>query len=111
MRAATKVTVKIGAEAAVKVAVKVTVNRTRPRSRWRSRAGRGFRKEHPLNDVLYSVDDAVATIVLNRPEAMNSLTVRAKTALLEALTSAAQASSVRAVLLPGRGGRSAPART
>ncbi|WP_440068451.1 enoyl-CoA hydratase-related protein [Streptosporangium sp. OZ121] len=56
-----------------------------------------------MNDVLYSVGDAVATIVLNRPEAMNALTVRAKTALLEALTSAARASSVRAVVLTGSG--------
>ncbi|GGS65327.1 enoyl-CoA hydratase [Planobispora rosea] len=56
-----------------------------------------------MNDVLYSVDEAVATITLDRPEAMNSLTVRAKTDLLEALTSAAQAYAVRAVLLTGAG--------
>ncbi|MGJ6961224.1 enoyl-CoA hydratase-related protein [Streptosporangium sp. G11] len=56
-----------------------------------------------MNDVLYSVDNAVATVVVNRPEAMNSLTVRAKTALLEALTAAARTPSVRAVLLTGSG--------
>lgn len=56
-----------------------------------------------MNDVLYSVDDAVATIVINRPEAMNSLTGRAKTLLLEALTTASQADAVRAVLLTGAG--------
>ncbi|WP_031166680.1 enoyl-CoA hydratase-related protein [Streptosporangium roseum] len=57
-----------------------------------------------MNDVLYSVgDDAVATITLDRPEAMNSLTVRAKADLLEALTMASQAPAVRAVLLTGSG--------
>ncbi|MFJ2028936.1 enoyl-CoA hydratase-related protein [Streptosporangium sp. NPDC087985] len=56
-----------------------------------------------MNDVLYSVDDAVATIVLDRPEAMNSLTVRMKVELLEALTRASQAYAVRAVLLTGAG--------
>ncbi|MEU0483438.1 enoyl-CoA hydratase-related protein [Streptosporangium sp. NPDC006013] len=56
-----------------------------------------------MNDVLYSVDDAVATIVINRPEAMNSLTSRAKTALLEAVTAASRERAVRAVLLTGTG--------
>ncbi|MFF5206812.1 enoyl-CoA hydratase-related protein [Streptosporangium sp. NPDC000396] len=56
-----------------------------------------------MNDVLYSVDDAVATITLDRPEAMNSLTVQAKADLLEALTKASQAYAVRAVLLTGSG--------
>ena len=44
-----------------------------------------------MDDVLYSVDDAVATVTLNRPEAMNSLTAQAKAGLLEALTTASQA--------------------
>ncbi len=56
-----------------------------------------------MNDVLYSVDDAVATITLDRPEAMNSLTARMKSELLEALTRASQAYAVRAVLLTGSG--------
>ncbi|GIH98925.1 enoyl-CoA hydratase-related protein [Planobispora takensis] len=56
-----------------------------------------------MNDVLYSVDDGVATVTLDRPEAMNSLTVRMKTELLEALTRASQAFAVRAVLLTGSG--------
>ncbi|GAA3105878.1 enoyl-CoA hydratase-related protein [Streptosporangium carneum] len=54
-----------------------------------------------MNDVRYSVDDAVATVTLNRPEAMNSLTTRMKAELLEALTRASQAPAVRAVLLTG----------
>ncbi|SNT52121.1 Enoyl-CoA hydratase [Streptosporangium subroseum] len=56
-----------------------------------------------MDDVLYSVDDAVATVTLNRPEAMNSLTTQAKADLLEALTTASQAYAVRAVLLTGSG--------
>ncbi|GAA3442140.1 enoyl-CoA hydratase-related protein [Planomonospora venezuelensis] len=54
-----------------------------------------------MNDVLYSVDDGVATVTLDRPEAMNALTVRMKGELLEALTMASHAYSVRAVLLTG----------
>ncbi|MGC5014709.1 enoyl-CoA hydratase-related protein [Streptosporangium sp. DT93] len=56
-----------------------------------------------MSDVLYSVDDAVAVIVINRPEAMNSLTTSAKNALLEAVTEASRADAVRAVLLTGAG--------
>ncbi|MEU4831478.1 enoyl-CoA hydratase-related protein [Streptosporangium sp. NPDC023615] len=56
-----------------------------------------------MSDVLYSVDDAVAVIVINRPEAMNSLTTSAKDALLEAVTEASRADAVRAVLLTGSG--------
>jgi 2-(1,2-epoxy-1,2-dihydrophenyl)acetyl-CoA isomerase len=53
--------------------------------------------------VTYDVDEAVATITLNRPEAMNSLTVAVKEALLAALRRAADDASVRAVLLAGTG--------
>ena len=45
----------------------------------------------------------VATITLNRPDGMNALTVVAKTALLEALTSVASDDAVRAVVLTGSG--------
>ncbi|MBF8188558.1 enoyl-CoA hydratase/isomerase family protein [Nonomuraea sp. K274] len=47
--------------------------------------------------------DTVATIVLDRPETMNSLTIETKDALLDALRRAAADSGVRAVLLTGSG--------
>src|SRR5690606_31648703 len=53
--------------------------------------------------IRYDVADAVATITLDRPDAMNSLTAELKTALLEALRKAAADSGVRAVLLTGSG--------
>lgn len=48
-------------------------------------------------------NDAVATIRLNRPEAMNSLTRTIRKELLEALTEVGQDESVRAVVLTGSG--------
>ncbi|GAC1441674.1 MAG: enoyl-CoA hydratase-related protein [Mycobacteriales bacterium] len=56
-----------------------------------------------MSEVLYDVAGAVATITLNRPEGMNALTVAAKTQLLDAATSAAADSAVRAVVLTGSG--------
>jgi len=53
--------------------------------------------------VLLSTSGAVATVTLNRPESMNSLTVEAKTALLQAVRAVAQDTSVRAVVLAGSG--------
>jgi 2-(1,2-epoxy-1,2-dihydrophenyl)acetyl-CoA isomerase len=53
--------------------------------------------------VLYDLTDGVAAITLNRPEAMNSLTVQTKVALLEAVRRAASDPAVRAVLLTGAG--------
>ncbi|GAB2945863.1 enoyl-CoA hydratase-related protein [Nonomuraea fastidiosa] len=53
--------------------------------------------------IRYDVADAVATITLDRPEAMNSLTVEAKQALHDALRKAAHDRAVRAVLLTGSG--------
>lgn len=53
--------------------------------------------------VLYEVDDGLATITLNRPEAMNALDTATKLALLEALRSAAEDDAVRATLLTGIG--------
>lgn len=51
------------------------------------------------------VDDhaGVRTLTLNRPEAFNSLTTELKSALRDALTSAAEDASVRAVVLTGAG--------
>ncbi|MCK8679851.1 enoyl-CoA hydratase/isomerase family protein [Streptomyces lichenis] len=53
--------------------------------------------------VLYEVTDGLATITLNRPEAMNALSVEAKEALREALRAAGGDEAVRAVLLTATG--------
>ncbi|MBL1066287.1 enoyl-CoA hydratase/isomerase family protein [Streptomyces sp. 7-21] len=53
--------------------------------------------------VLYEVTDGLATVTLNRPEAMNALDVTTKEALRDSLQRAAADSSVRAVLLSGKG--------
>ena len=47
--------------------------------------------------VLHKVDDGVATITLNRPDAMNGLDVATKEALLDAVRQAADDESVRCV--------------
>ncbi|MEK8172492.1 enoyl-CoA hydratase-related protein [Streptomyces sp. M19] len=53
--------------------------------------------------VLYELSDGLATITLNRPEAMNALNVELKEALRDALRRAADDPEVRAVLLTGSG--------
>ncbi|KUF16245.1 enoyl-CoA hydratase/isomerase family protein [Streptomyces silvensis] len=53
--------------------------------------------------VLYEVSDGLATITLNRPDAMNAMNVEAKVALREAARSAAADPLVRAVLLTATG--------
>jgi 2-(1,2-epoxy-1,2-dihydrophenyl)acetyl-CoA isomerase len=53
--------------------------------------------------VLLEVTDGVATITLNRPDAMNSLDVATKEALLDALRSAADDKAARCVVLTGTG--------
>lgn len=53
--------------------------------------------------VRYEVDGAVATVTLDRPESMNSLTVAASSDLLTALEHAAGDPAVRAVVLTGAG--------
>ncbi|MGX1477277.1 UNVERIFIED_CONTAM: 2-(1,2-epoxy-1,2-dihydrophenyl)acetyl-CoA isomerase [Streptomyces canus] len=55
--------------------------------------------------VLYEVHDGLATITLNRPEAMNALNIATKVALREAVESAATDDAVRAVLLTAAGER------
>jgi 2-(1,2-epoxy-1,2-dihydrophenyl)acetyl-CoA isomerase len=47
--------------------------------------------------------DGVATLTLNRPESMNSLSVELKNALVESLADVASDTSVRAVVLTGTG--------
>ena len=53
--------------------------------------------------LLVEVDGPVATLTLDRPEALNALTVPVKVALREALESLAADRSVRAVILTGAG--------
>ena len=53
--------------------------------------------------VLYDVTDGVATITLNRAEAMNSLDIATKVALLAAVQQAAADDAVRCVVLTGTG--------
>ncbi|HET7385397.1 MAG TPA: enoyl-CoA hydratase-related protein [Nocardioidaceae bacterium] len=62
--------------------------------------------EHPdqsTRPVEYVVSDGVATVRLNRPEAMNSLDVPTKVALRDAVASAAEDPAVRCVVLTGSG--------
>jgi 2-(1,2-epoxy-1,2-dihydrophenyl)acetyl-CoA isomerase len=53
--------------------------------------------------VLVEKADGVATVMLNRPEALNALNVTLKTALAEAIDDIAADDSVRAMLLTGAG--------
>ena len=53
--------------------------------------------------VLVSRRDAVATLILNRPQALNSFTAPMHVALLAALNAAADDASVRCVVLTGAG--------
>ncbi|WP_433327637.1 enoyl-CoA hydratase-related protein [Spirillospora sp. CA-294931] len=53
--------------------------------------------------VLYDLTDGVATITLNRPDGMNSLTSEMKEALVATVQRAAGAAEVRAVLITGAG--------
>ena len=53
--------------------------------------------------VLHEVTDGLATITLNRPDAMNALNTELKEALRDALRQAADDPAVRAVLLTGNG--------
>ncbi|SHK72510.1 enoyl-CoA hydratase/isomerase family protein [Actinacidiphila paucisporea] len=55
------------------------------------------------DSVLYEVSDGLATVTLNRPEAMNALDTATKAALRDALRVAGADEAVRAVLLTGRG--------
>lgn len=55
--------------------------------------------------VRYEVADGLATVTLNRPEAMNALNLAAKAALRDAVEAAAGDDAVRAVLLTAAGER------
>ena len=53
--------------------------------------------------VIYDVSEGLATVTLNRPDAMNSLDTELKEALRDTLREAAEDPEVRAVLLTGSG--------
>ncbi|MGW7199562.1 2-cyclohexenylcarbonyl CoA isomerase [Streptomyces chryseus] len=53
--------------------------------------------------VLYEVTDGLATITINRPDAMNAMNTEAKVALRDAVQAAAADGAVRAVLLTAAG--------
>ncbi len=53
--------------------------------------------------VICVVDDGVATLTLNRPDAMNSLDIATKEALLDAVRQVAEDTEVRCVVLTGSG--------
>src|ERR1043165_4761076 len=53
--------------------------------------------------IRYEARDGVATIALNRPDALNSLTDDMKRELLDALKSAERDDAVRAIVLTGEG--------
>lgn len=55
------------------------------------------------DSVLHEVSDGLATITINRPDAMNAMNTAAKVALRDALREAADDSAVRAVLLTATG--------
>jgi 2-(1,2-epoxy-1,2-dihydrophenyl)acetyl-CoA isomerase len=55
------------------------------------------------DSVLYAVADGLATVTLNRPDAMNALDTGTKNALRDALRAAGSDDTVRAVLLTGNG--------
>ncbi|MET8860070.1 MULTISPECIES: enoyl-CoA hydratase-related protein [unclassified Streptomyces] len=55
--------------------------------------------------VLYEVSDGLATITLNRPEAMNAMNVETKVAFRDAAQEAAADDAVRAILLTAAGDR------
>ncbi len=60
-------------------------------------------QSRPDQPVLLAVVDGVATLTLNRPEAMNSLDIATKVALLDAVRSVAEDDAVRCVVLTGTG--------
>src|SRR5271167_3858664 len=55
------------------------------------------------NDILYDKRDAVATITINRPHAMNAATIKTYDEMIDALRDAEADDSVRVVVLTGAG--------
>jgi enoyl-CoA hydratase len=55
------------------------------------------------DELLYEVDDGVATVTLNRPDQRNALNAELLSALVEAMRTARDSDDVRAVVLTGAG--------
>jgi 2-(1,2-epoxy-1,2-dihydrophenyl)acetyl-CoA isomerase len=62
-----------------------------------------IREGNMTDDILYSVEGGLATVVLNRPDKLNSFTASMLVAFREALENAASDPAVRAVLISGEG--------
>ena len=63
----------------------------------------GERTPRSFTTIQLDVTDAIATVTLDRPEALNALTVPMKTELLAALRTIGRDRSIRAVVLTGAG--------
>ena len=62
--------------------------------------------------LIFEKDDGLATITLDRPQALNAYNIRMRDELWQSLEAVRDDEEVRAVVLRGAGGRpSAPART
>lgn len=59
--------------------------------------------EEPVPDLLETIEDGIATLTLNRPEALNALSMDIRHGLLEALERLAQDDSVGCIILTGTG--------
>ena len=59
--------------------------------------------DHPPGVLLHSADAGIATLTLNRPEALNALNAELRRALLAAVKSVSRDASVRVVTLTGAG--------
>jgi 2-(1,2-epoxy-1,2-dihydrophenyl)acetyl-CoA isomerase len=57
----------------------------------------------PYETIQFSQEGAVATVALNRPEALNAINIKLGEELLECLERCAEDASIRAVILTGRG--------
>jgi 2-(1,2-epoxy-1,2-dihydrophenyl)acetyl-CoA isomerase len=59
--------------------------------------------EEQVTDLLETVEDGVATLTLNRPEALNALSMEIRHGLLDALDRFADDSAVRCIVITGAG--------
>jgi 2-(1,2-epoxy-1,2-dihydrophenyl)acetyl-CoA isomerase len=59
--------------------------------------------EDPMPDLLETIEDGIATLTLNRPEALNALSMDIRMGLLNALDRFADDSNVRCIIITGAG--------